>query len=219
MRRKLFTILPLVSLVVAATGCGALSGPSEAPPNTATATVTATETETDTATVAEPAPQPSTPPAPAPSTCGDLYGGWSTLDDSTDITMVRGDIYDVRIGRHECFDRIVIDVDTTEDVGFRAKYVSVVHQFGSGFDVPVAGEAALELVVDAPLAMSMYDNPPTAFTTTPTWETLREVKNAGSFEGITKLAIGVKSQVKFGVYHHTGPDGKTHVIVDLVHSF
>lgn len=175
-------------------------------------------TVTDTATVTNAAPRP---PAnePAPSACEQEYGWWSTLEDSTAITMVRREVYDVRIGRHKCFDRIVVDVDTTEPVGFHARYVPEVRQFGSGFPVPVADGAFLELVVDAPAALHMYDNPPAAFTTTPNWETLREVKNAGHFEGITKFAIGVDSKVKFGVYHHTGADGRKHVVVDLVHPF
>lgn len=238
MKRKILAGLCLTPLMAAAMACSNTTEPDEVSADTSTSTVvvsttetetatetavqtetkTAVRTATQTATVTAPVTQEPTT-APVSNVCEETYGGWSTLEDSTAINMVQSTIDNVRIGRHDCFDRIVVDVDTIEDVGFHARYVPVVRQFGSGFPVPVAGEVAIELVVDAPLRMSLYDNPPVAFTTTPNWDTLREVKSAGSFEGITKFAIGVDSKVKFGVFHHTDSDGRTHVVMDIVHPF
>lgn len=229
MKKKILISLCL-TLLIPATACSSTPEPNEVPiaPSTSTVVVSATttkatsktgaETETETMTVTHPPIQVPTTTA-ASNVCKETYGHWNTMGDSTDSLMVRGDVYMVRTGQHECFDRIVIDVDTRREVGYHARYVDVVEHTGSGFRVPVAGEAALELVVDAPFALSLHDDMPEDFTTTPDWKTLREVKFAGSFEGLTKLAIGVDSKVKFGVFHHTDTNGETHVVVDLVHPF
>lgn len=232
MKRKLLAGLCFAPLMVAAACSNPTSEPGPATTTTAVAEPSSSPTvvvippdaskptvepTTVTATVTVPKPQGPVVPDPAPNPCKDAYSGWSTLKDSTDINLVEGTVDMVRIGQHDCFDRIVVDVDTEDMVGFHAEYVPVVAHVGSGFPVEVAGEAVLQLVVDAPLAMTPNGMP--SFTTTPNWDVLREIRSAGSFEGITKLAIGVSSKVKFGVYHHTDADGKTHVVVDLIHPF
>lgn len=223
MKRKILTGLCLTPLMAAAVACSNTTESDPVTTETSTTTTTASETTTEVvvsegrpeiATITTPAPiGPTTVPDP----CEEDYGHWSTLEDSTDTQMVEGTIDMVRIGKHDCFDRIVVDVDTSEDVGFHAEYVPVVAHVGSGFPVNVTGEAVLQLVVDAPLAMTPNGMP--AFETTPNWDVLQEVRSAGSFEGITKLAIGVSSEVKFGVFHHTDSDDKSHVVVDLIHPF
>jgi hypothetical protein len=60
-------------------------------------------------------------------------------------------LYLVRVGQHPCYDRLVFDVNGPEAVGYTARYVPVVQADGSGKPVPVAGGAALEVVVAAPM--------------------------------------------------------------------
>lgn len=230
MKRKLLTGLFLAPLLVAAACSNPVSDPEPVTPATTTVAVQPSPSQpvvvmppdasdptvepvTTTPTVTVPKPYGPTLPNP----CRDAYSGWSTKKDSTKIKLVEGTIDMVRIGQHECFDRIVVDVDTKEKVGFHAEYVPVVEHLGNGFPVEVAGEAVLQVVIDAQVPMTPNGMP--AFTTTPNWDVLREIRSAGSFEGITKLAIGVSSKVKFGVYHHTSEDGKTHVVIDLIHPF
>lgn len=229
MKRKFLTGLSLVPLMVLAACSNLTPEPDPVTPETSTVTVESTSSKVvvippnATETIVEPTTTTATVTVPVPqgpviaNPCRDAYGGWSTKEDSTDIKMVEGTIEMVRIGQHQCFDRIVVDVDTEEEVGFHAKYVTTAGHLGSGSSVEVAGEAVLELIVDAELEKTPNGMP--AFTTTPNWDVLREIRSAGSFEGITKLAIGVSSKVKFGVYHHTSDDGKTHVVVDLIHPF
>jgi hypothetical protein len=59
-------------------------------------------------------------------------------------------LYLVRAGRHTCYDRVVFDVNGPYEVGFVARYVPVVTSDARGDPVPVAGNAALEVVVRAP---------------------------------------------------------------------
>jgi hypothetical protein len=77
---------------------------------------------------------------------------------------------------------------------------------------PVAGKAALELVVGAP-ALGLDDQghqpgnvlaePGADFFTAGQlagWRSLREVRYAGSFEGQTTIAVGVRERVPFRVF-------------------
>lgn len=92
----------------------------------------------------------STLPASAtPSYCG---LAWSSQDQSTS-NYSGATVADVRAGRHECFDRLVIDL-SGPTAGYRVGYVGTVTQEGSGAAVPLRGGAFLQIAVMAPA----YDN-------------------------------------------------------------
>lgn len=137
-------------------------------------------------------------------------------------------LYLVRAGQHECFDRVVFDVNGSAAVGYSVRYVPVVTEDGSGKPMPVPGAAALEVVVHAPeqgyddsghqpgvvLARSgdyFYSESQLAG-----WRSLRAVRFAGFFEGQCTIAVGVAETLPFTV--STSLDGATrHVVVDVAH--
>src|SRR4051812_4732291 len=147
-------------------------------------------------------------PAPASASpyCGITWGSQPKVADAGD----RERLYDVRAGRHDCFDRLVLDVggeDTTFG-SYSVRYVPVVQQNGSGEPVPVRGAADLEVVVRAPA----YDEQgrPTFQPADPRevvdvggYTTFRQVAWAGSFEGSTTLALRVRAQLPFRVFSVT----------------
>lgn len=144
--------------------------------------------------------------------------GWSTLADTTAPHLVRGDnaLYDVRSAAHDvdCFDRVVFDIATDEPVGFHVEYVDVVQQDGSGQTVPVAGGAALRVVIDAWAMEAKWPN----YRFTPSgWHALQDVAFAGSFEGQTTFALGVARRLPFAVYRLPASQGTTRVVVDIAH--
>ncbi len=63
--------------------------------------------------------------------------------------MARATISDVRVGRHECFDRMVVDLDG-DVAGWSVRYVPAVVRDGSGAAVALRGAGDLEVVVRAP---------------------------------------------------------------------
>jgi hypothetical protein len=120
-------------------------------------------------------------------------------------------VYLVSAGRHECSERVVFHLNGPDLVGYSVRYVDVATQDGSGKPVPVAGRAALEVIINAPAlgqdSHGYVDKAlakPGADFYTPAqlagWSTLREVRYAGSFEGQTTIAVGVRARVPFHVF-------------------
>ena len=136
-------------------------------------------------------------------------------------------IHDVRSGRHACFDRLVIDLNghDTRFGTYDVRYVPLVHEDGSGRPVPVRGAADLQIVVGAPT----YDEHGDA-TYRPAnrnelvdvsgYQTFRQVALAGSFEGQTTLALGVRAQLPFRVIVLPGAawsDQGPRLVIDVAH--
>jgi hypothetical protein len=164
-------------------------------------------------------------PAPASASpyCGITWGSQPKTADAGDREMVN----DVRAGRHACFDRLVVDVggeDTTFG-SYSVRYVPVVRQDGSGNAVPVRGAADLEVVVHAP-AYDEQGRPtfrpadPREVVSVGRYTTFRQVAWAGSFEGSTTLALGVRARLPFRVFGVAGTpnsDDTPRLVIDVAH--
>lgn len=131
----------------------------------------------------------------------------------------------IRTGRHDCYDRMVLDIPGTsagDPAGYRVGYVSTLYQDGSGNPVPVSGGAIIEVRVGAP----SYD-PETG---EPTYEavagqklpgvdltgyrTFRDARFAGSFEGDTQVGLGVRARLPFRVFQLDD-----RIVIDVAHSW
>ena len=157
--------------------------------------------------------------------CGITWGSTAKARTAVpaDAEMING----VRAGRHECFDRLVIDVggqDTTFG-SYDVRYVPLVYSEGKGDPVPVRGAADLQIIVRAP-AHDANHHP----TFTPAnrrevvnvagYSTFRQVAWAGSFEGQTTLALGVRARLPFRVFTLDGVpnSGDTpRLVIDVAH--
>ena len=157
--------------------------------------------------------------------CGITWGSMPKASSAADTEMVN----DVRAGRHACFDRLVVDVGG-QDVSFGSydvRYVTVVHEDGRGRAVPVRGAADLQILVGAPA----YDQHGNA-TFSPAsqrevvdvtgYRTFRQVAWAGSFEGRTTLALGVRARLPFRVFTLPGTPQSDHtprLVIDVAHAW
>jgi hypothetical protein len=162
-------------------------------------------------------------PAAATPYCGITWGSSAKAHD-TGVDTER--LIDVRAGRHACFDRLVVDVGG-QDVSFGSydvRYVGTVVMDGSGEPVPVRGGAALQVVVRAP---SYDEHGPTysplddrAVVDVTGYPTFRQVAWAGSFEGQTTLALGVRARLPFRVFSLDGTPNSDHtprLVIDVAH--
>lgn len=218
--RPLATVLLLASLAVA--GCTARGAPT-----------------TGAATAADPTPTTTGPPAGAAagtaspvSTSGSACAqprAWGTGSRESAHSST-APLYLVRVGQHDCYDRVVFDVNGPAAVGYSVRYTDVVREDGSGEPRPVAGAAALEVVIRAPaLGADDQGHQPGKLLAgagqdlytagrLAGWHSLREVRYAGSFEGQTTIALGVRARVPFRVLTLASTrDQVTRVVVDLAH--
>lgn len=131
----------------------------------------------------------------------------------------------VRTGRHDCYDRMVLDVRghlPAERIGYQVRYVSKLYQDGSGNHIKIGGGAILEIVASAP----SYDPE----TSVPTYggrggkplpgvnltgyKTFRDTRFGASYEGTTQLGLGVRARLPFRVF--TLGD---RLVIDVAHSW
>ena len=156
-------------------------------------------------------------PASASPYCGIAWGSLAKADPD----MSSANVTNVRTGQQACYDRLVIDV-AGKVAGYSVQYVPVVVQDGSGFEIPLLGDADLQVTVTAPsynqYGQSTYVPAAKAeLSNVSGYQTFRQVAYAGSFEGYTSVGLGVRARLPFRVFTLDGPDGGSRLVVDVAH--
>lgn len=134
-------------------------------------------------------------------------------------------LVNVRTGRHDCYDRMVLDVDgasSTEPIGYRVSYVSALHQDGSGELIPVSGGAILEISASAPSYDPETGDPtyaghagdPLPGVDIAGYQTFRDTRFGASFEGQTQIGLGVRARLPFRVFQRGD-----RLVIDVAHSW
>lgn len=148
--------------------------------------------------------------APAAAAVG-CPTGWGSLPEQVD-GMGTGEVDTIRAGRHDCFDRVVVDIDGPA-AGYRAEYVDQVTADGSGNVVPTPGGARIQLIVRHPKFSG--PGPGGQLADVDGFTTLRSVVAAGSFEGQTTIGVGVRARLPFRVFVLQG--GHSRIVLDVAH--
>jgi len=115
-------------------------------------------------------------------------------------------ITNVRTGQNTCYDRMVVDLNGPAN-GYNVQYVSEVYAEGSGQIIPLKGGAKLNVVVKNP-AYNQTGQPtypgvvgqPLPGINLTGYQTFRDAKFAGSFEGQTTIGLGVRARLPFRVF-------------------
>lgn len=217
MNGKYLRVVSAVIVTAALAGCSGGGGnaaptksgvaSSGAARSTAATSPPASLKPTPAASSAKPSPQSSATKTTAvcPAT------GWdAALDTSGSTELTKGELFDVRPGRHACFDRVVFDVSGTR-ADFRVGYVPVVGYEGSGDAVPVAGAADLQVTLYAP-SPELF----AGFGWKGDYPSLKEIRFAGTSEGMTTFAVGVATKRPFAVESWRQGD-VTRVVLDIAH--
>ena len=151
--------------------------------------------------------------------CGITWGSLGEQSVSSPVNETY--LVDVRSGRHECFDRLVLDIEGFTGT-YSVEYVDAVTGIGSGLEVPLRGGARLSILVESPAydedgnATYRPANPQELVDTTD-HETFRQVAWAGSFEGQSKIGLGVRARLPFRTFFLNGPGETTRVVIDVAH--
>ncbi len=147
---------------------------------------------------------------------------WGSLDKTSGTLSGTASVTNVRSGRHDCYDRLVVDV-AGQLKGYSVKYVNTVRTEGQGAVVPLRGGARLQVVVMAPGHDVSTGQPTYApanraeLANVSGYPTFRQLASAGSFEGQTTLGLGVRARLPYRVLVVAGPGTGSRLVVDVAH--
>ncbi|CCH86446.1 conserved exported protein of unknown function [Modestobacter italicus] len=151
---------------------------------------------------------------------------WGSLPKAHDTRADTESLNGVRAGRHACFDRLVFDVGGQDATfgSYDVRYVRTVVADGSGAVVPVRGGAVLQVIVKAPAygehGATFEPRNRREVVAVGGYSTFRQVAWAGSFEGQTTLALGVRARLPFRVFTLDGTPNTDHtprLVIDVAH--
>jgi hypothetical protein len=142
--------------------------------------------------------------------CGILWGSLAKEAGNGGATSLSA----VRTGRHDCYDRLVLDLNGGPAAAYHVEYVDVVRNDPKGDVVDLEGGARLLIVVYAPSATPAN---PTNLANVTGYRTFRQVAYAGSFEGQTNIGLGVRARLPFRVFTLAGPGSGSRLVVDVAH--
>ncbi len=136
-------------------------------------------------------------------------------------------IYSVRVGQHDCYERVVFDLNgVAANVTYDVEYGPVGTE-GHGTSLTIPGAKSLRVVIHAPAQgddnsghqpgkqlaqVGDYVVPPT---TVQGWQSLRGVRFGGTFEQQSTFLIGVVTQRGLHVAVTVDSSQITHVAVDV----
>lgn len=158
--------------------------------------------------------------------CGITWGSLAKADEGGTGAPLTG----IRVGRHDCFDRLVVDLSGTPAPGYDVRYIDPPFRAqGSGAPLLVAGGAVLQVTVRAPA----YDDdgrPTVAWQATDIvvhpqelqaagYRTFRDLVWGGSFEGYSSFGLGVRARLPFRVFRLDGPGAGSRLVVDVAHQW
>jgi hypothetical protein len=158
-------------------------------------------------------------------TCGITWGSLAKSAPQGTEATVAG----VRTGRHDCYDRMVIDLAGRPAAGYDVRYIDPPFRAdGSGDPLFVAGGAVLQVVVRAPA----YDAGGQSTVPWPSaghpivrpdqfdaggFRTFEDLVWGGSFEGQSSFGLGIRARLPFRVLQLDGPGDGTRLVVDVAH--
>ena len=207
MRTRARSVVPLLLSLLAApvvlAGCGDRAVDQEAAASTASvAESSATQTSDaapagDSATHAPPFPANTDPDTAAPS---------------SDASVT---VRDIRLGRQDGFDRVVLEVGGTGTPGWDVRYVDAASSQGSGEPVDVAGNAVLQVSltgVGYPYDTGVTEYPPRHPLSAAGTQDVTQVVYDATFEGTAVTFVGTNQRAPFRVYLMKNP---TRVVLEV----
>ena len=170
-------------------------------------------------------------PAAAGAAASGPYCGltWGSVSKSTPA-MSQAPLTGARVGRHECFDRLVVDLAGEPAPGYNVRYIDPPFRAeGSGAPSLVAGGALIQITVHAP-AYDAHGNSTvpwsgTALVVRPDqfqaagYRTFKDLVWGGSFEGYSSFGLGVRARLPFRVFQLDGPGSGTRLVIDVAHQW
>jgi hypothetical protein len=124
-------------------------------------------------------------------------------DTAHPATDSRGTVRDLRLGRHDGFDRVVLEVGGLGTPGWDVRYVDVASSQGKGDAVEVAGNAVLQVTLTGmgyPFDTGVEEYASADPLRSADAEVVREVVWDSTFEGTSVAFVGTTARTPFRVY-------------------
>ncbi len=151
---------------------------------------------------------------------------WGSLDKVTPAAP-SAPLVDVRVGGHDYFDRLVLDIAGDPGPGYHVGYTDHLSGVGTGARFAVKGGATLTIAVTAPGrdALVIPTVPWGAGEEIVSQDELvaagfrafRSVVYGGSFERRSVLGLGLRARLPFRVFRLGGPGTGSRVVIDVAH--
>jgi hypothetical protein len=138
---------------------------------------------------------------------------FTTAPKADAATGVQAELTSVGVACHRGFDRFVVR-GRLATPGYKVRYARRIVQDGSGDPVPLLGRKRIRVVLRRARAHTEAGDPTLPRTVTPLCPNLRQVKEAGDFEGVVTFGLGLRSRAGFRVFRLSAP---TRVVIDVKH--
>lgn len=126
-------------------------------------------------------------------------------------------IDDLRLGLQDDYDRVVLDLSGTGEVGWFVQYVQAPAMDGSGFPVDLAGDHVLQVVAQGMAIPEPGDtayDPGSLLIDGGELSQVTEVLRGAPFEGQVQVFIGTEEQAPFRVFRLADPE---RLVIDIQH--
>ena len=155
----------------------------------------------------------------APASCLALAAAAFALPPFTTAPKTSGgsggqaELFGAAAGCHATFDRFVIRARFATP-RYDVRYVRRIVADGSGETVSLLGTKRLRVVIRDARGHTQGGTNLLPRVITPLCSNLRQIKNAGDFEGVVTFGLGLRRRTGFRVFRLTGP---TRVVIDVAH--
>lgn len=126
-------------------------------------------------------------------------------------------VEDVRLGLHDDYDRVVLDLSGTGEVGWIVRYVEEPALDGSGTPVDLAGDVVLQVVAQGMAYPEEGDtayDPGLLLVDGGELEQVTEVLRGAPFEGQVQVFVGTEGEAPFRVFRLSAPE---RLVIDIQH--
>jgi hypothetical protein len=125
----------------------------------------------------------------------------------------QAELFSATAACHPTFDRFVIRARSASP-GYDVRYVGRIVEDGSGDPVPLLGTQRIRVFVRDARGHTQGGTNLLPRVITPRCSNLRQIKNAGDFEGLVTFGMGLRRKTGFRVFRLTGP---TRIVIDVAH--
>ncbi len=200
------------SLVVAAllSGCGGDDATNASSATTLSPEVSAGATESQAAS--------ETGTADDGATAAPSFPGNAEPDTAEASADARVTVSHIRVGGHDGFDRVVLEVGSEGTPGWDVRYVDQPSSQGKGDPVEVAGDAVLQVTLTGagyPYDTGVEEYSAAAPLSAPDTGAVTEVVFDTTYEGTTVAFVGTTTRAPFRVYLLEAP---TRVVLEVAHA-